>query len=107
MRPGESWLGFIPNSGAMCSRRSLFLNVPWTRRNKKPNGFGLYDMHGNVWQWVEDCYHDNYQNAPQDGSAWVEECTEDLRVVRGGSWYLDPRNPSADHSAVTPDLRSI
>ena len=51
---------------------------------KKPNAFGLYDMHGNVWQWVEDCYHDSYQGAPSDGSAWVDQCSN--RVVRGGSW---------------------
>ena len=51
----------------------------------KPNAFGLYDMHGNVWQWVEDCYHPNYAGAPADGSAWIgQECSR--RVVRGGSW---------------------
>jgi len=53
---------------------------------KKPNTFGLYDMHGNVWQWVEDCYHRTYQDAPADGSAWTADCEED-RVIRGGSWY--------------------
>jgi formylglycine-generating enzyme required for sulfatase activity len=46
-------------------------------------------MHGNVWEWVEDCWHDNYVNAPADGSAWLVgqggDCT--LRVVRGGSWH--------------------
>jgi hypothetical protein len=53
----------------------------------KPNAFGLYDMGGNVWQWVEDCYHDDYDEAPTDGSAWVTgDCNR--RVVRGGSWYL-------------------
>jgi len=51
----------------------------------KPNGFGLYDMNGNVWQWVQDCYHDNYDGAPADGSVWTNgDCT--WRVARGGSW---------------------
>jgi formylglycine-generating enzyme required for sulfatase activity len=49
---------------------------------KRPNAFGLYDMHGNVFQWVEDCFHNSYGGAPSDGSAWVEQCN--LRVIRGG-----------------------
>ena len=55
------------------------------------NGFGLYDMHGNVWEWVEDCYHDNYEGAPTDGSAWTTGCYEESAVVRGGSWYNNLR----------------
>jgi formylglycine-generating enzyme required for sulfatase activity len=52
------------------------------------NQFGLRDMHGNVWEWVEDCAHENYVDAPTDGSAWLEEGRADCtrRVVRGGSW---------------------
>lgn len=51
----------------------------------KPNAFGLFDMHGNAWEWVEDCWHTNYEGAPIDGSAWVEgNC--DIRVLRGGAW---------------------
>lgn len=51
------------------------------------NGFGLHDMHGNVLEWVEDCWHENYEGAPADGRAWIrkESCT--ARVVRGGSWH--------------------
>jgi len=52
----------------------------------KPNAFGLYEMHGNVWQWVEDCYHNTYQDAPADGSAWIQDCDDGSRVRRGGSW---------------------
>ena len=58
----------------------------------EPNAFGLYDLHGNVDEWVEDCWHDNYEGAPSDGSAWTSGGDGDLRVVRGGSWYFYPRN---------------
>jgi formylglycine-generating enzyme required for sulfatase activity/class 3 adenylate cyclase len=54
----------------------------------KPNPFGLFDMGGGVDQWVEDCWHKNYQGAPTDGSAWVEnECS--AHVIRSGSWRND------------------
>ena len=54
------------------------------------NGFGLHDMRGNVWEWVEDCWNDSYAGAPSDGRAWKERCGS-YRVSRGGSWYNDPR----------------
>ena len=56
---------------------------------KRPNGFGLHDMTGNVWEWVEDCVHKTYGDAPQDGSAWLKTHGGDcnLHVLRGGSWY--------------------
>ncbi len=54
-----------------------------------PNPFGLYDMLGNVWQWVDDCWHESYVGAPTDGSAWQSgDCSK--RVVRGGSWSNVP-----------------
>ena len=61
---------------------------------KKPNAFGLYDTAGNVYEWTQDCEHDNYKLAPSDGSAWLEAQNGDCnrRVVRGGSWYDDPQN---------------
>jgi len=67
------------------------------------NGFGLYDMAGNVWQFTEDCWHDTYTGAPADGSAWVSaDC--DARVVRGGSWYKPPAGErSAKRGKGTPD----
>jgi formylglycine-generating enzyme required for sulfatase activity len=55
----------------------------------KPNAFGLYDMHGNVWEWVEDSWHDNYDSAPTDGSAWLRRDDPNYPVVRGGSWRND------------------
>jgi formylglycine-generating enzyme required for sulfatase activity len=51
------------------------------------NGFGLHDMHGNVWEWVEDAWHRNFEGAPTDGSVWSERYPV-YRVVRGGAWYL-------------------
>lgn len=60
--------------------------------SKKPNGLGLYDMSGNVWEWVEDCWHKNYEGAQLDGSPWLEtnggNCRQ--RVYRGGSWNDGP-----------------
>ena len=55
-----------------------------------PNGFGLYDMHGNVWEWCLDHFHDNYKGAPADGTAWVTGGDSQFRLVRGGSWYIVP-----------------
>ena len=56
-----------------------------------PNGFGLYDMHGNVWEWVEDCWNGSYAGAPSDGGAWRSgDCAK--RVLRGGSWGGNPRD---------------
>jgi formylglycine-generating enzyme required for sulfatase activity len=56
----------------------------------KPNPFGLYDTAGNVFEWVEDCWHDNYNGAPMNGSAWKEPGCGDSRVVRGGSYANIP-----------------
>jgi formylglycine-generating enzyme required for sulfatase activity len=69
---------------------------------KAPNGLGLYDMSGNVWEWVEDKYHDSYNGAPSDGSAWLSGGGS-RRVPRGGSWGLNPRNVRcADRSRYSP-----
>ena len=57
----------------------------------RANGFGLHDVHGNVWEWVEDCWHGNYEGAPVDGSAWVSGGDCEVRVLRGGSWFIEPR----------------
>jgi formylglycine-generating enzyme required for sulfatase activity len=55
------------------------------------NSFGLYDMHGNVWEWCEDDWHSNYEGASNDDSAWVESYrVSSNRLMRGGSWESDP-----------------
>ena len=56
-----------------------------------PNPWGLYDMHGNVWDWVQDTVHDNYDGAPADGSAWEDGRDASRRILRGGSWLYNPR----------------
>jgi len=56
-----------------------------------PNPWGLHDMHGNVWEWVQDVMHDSYEGAPLDGSAWEEGGDRARRVLRGGSWLYNPR----------------
>ena len=55
------------------------------------NDFGLLEVHGNVREWVEDCWHDSYRGAPSDGNAWTSGGDCGFRVLRGGSWYYAPR----------------
>lgn len=69
------------------------------------NGYGLKDMHGNAWEWVQDCYHDSYDKAPKDGNAWQENSCE-KRVLRGGSWFSEPQFArSADRNWFAPAIR--
>lgn len=57
-----------------------------------PNAWGLHDLHGNALEWVQDCWHDNYQGAPTDARPWMKGCSEPARhVIRSGSWYDAPR----------------
>ena len=73
---------------------------------KKRNTWGLYDMHGNVWEWVEDDWHDTYDGAPSDGSAWIDEPRGADRVIRGGGWgFYAPYCRSVFRDISLPDDR--
>ncbi len=71
----------------------------------KANAWGLYDMHGNVWEWTADCWHDHYESSPRDGAAWETENNGNcqLRVLRSGSWYYKLEDlRSADRNKFDP-----
>ena len=88
-----SWGNSIGNNKANCDG----CGSRWDDSKTAPvasfaaNAFGLYDMHGNVWEWTQDCWNGSYKGAPSDGTAWLSgDCGR--RVLRGGSWYLFPNN---------------
>ena len=91
-----------PWAVASCNDRHVWTSPVGTFEE---NGFGLHDVLGNVWEWVGDCYHDSYEGAPADGSAWESGDCE-RRVLRGGSWFNGPGNlRSANRSGFPAGYR--
>lgn len=75
---------------------------------KKPNAFWLYDVHGNVFEWCEDTWHESYKGAPDDGTAWVTGRDQQRRLLRGGSWFNNSINARAVYRVANPsELRFI
>jgi len=64
---------------------------------KQANAFGLFDMYGNVWEWVQDVWHPSYSGAPADGSAWMSGGDGELRVLRGGAWFDKPASVGSSY----------
>ena len=88
----------ITSNLANYNSNSTYGNAPKAKFRRKttevgsfpPNAFGLYDMHGNVWEWCQDNLHKNYINAPNDGSVWTKNGNNYRRMLRGGSWKSHP-----------------
>lgn len=73
----------------------------------EPNPWGIFQAHGNVWEWTEDCASFTYRGAPTDGRAWIGGANCDLRILRGGGWDMDALNMrSSNRGWNKPDIRS-
>lgn len=102
------WGDELGKNNANCSDcGSAFDNrLPTMGGSFAANAFGLYDMAGNIYQWVQDCYHEDYNGAPTDGSAWTSgDCG--ARVIRGGAWYNAPQGLRSGGRVKFASARSI
>lgn len=120
--PTEAEWEYAARDGAISTRSYLYVGsdklkiVGWYSDNSDdethevgllmPNRLGLYDMSGNVWEWVEDHWHDDYEGAPMDGRAWLTSDESASRVVRGGSYVYASRDCRiASRTSFEPDDR--
>jgi formylglycine-generating enzyme required for sulfatase activity len=110
-RAGSTTRFYTGNDGADLDRAGWFKWNSYDSTHpvgqKEPNAFGLYDMIGNVWEWCEDDWHNDYRGAPTDGSAWIDAPRGGGRVLRGGSWATVTKLcRSASRFHYLPDRRS-
>jgi len=110
-----SFAGLITSEKANYDATESYAGSPKGERRGKTvkvgslpaNPWGLFEMHGNVREWVEDCWHSNYRRPPTDGSAWTSGCIKGGRVHRGGSWFIVPWYlRSADRNWSAPASRN-
>jgi formylglycine-generating enzyme required for sulfatase activity len=114
--PTEAEWEYACRAGTTGDYAGILSEMAWYGKNsgskthavggKQPNAWGLADMHGNVWEWCQDWYHETYYGAPTDGSAWLSGGEQEYRVLRGGSWgnYAEGlRSAVRDYGA--PDSR--
>ena len=109
-RSAYSWGNDVGSGNANCHS----CGSRWDAESPAPagkfaaNAFGLHDLHGNVWEWVQDVWHDTYRDAPVDGSAWISGGDQSRRMLRGGSWNNSPQIlRSAIRFRNSPDYRFV
>ena len=109
-RGGSSTDALITDNVAALEDQAWYIansrKAPRPVAGKKPNAFGLHDLYGNVWEWVEDCFHASYAGLPLDGSAWTTACTSPQRVLRGGSWS-DEASSLRNRGRYAPEVRNL
>jgi formylglycine-generating enzyme required for sulfatase activity len=103
----QEWLNLSTDIKYGDGKTGEFRNRTTLINEFSPNAFGLYDLHGNLSEWCLDHWHDNYQGAPSDGSAWLSNNDKANRIMRGGAWGNFPRNcRSARRKSFALDKRS-
>ena len=116
--PTEAEWEYASRAGTTADFAGDLKEVAWFSENsgnkthavgqKQANTWGLADMHGNVWEWCEDWYHESYYDAPADGSAWLIGGEQKLRVMRGGSWVSDAtKSRSMNRNYQNPVMRTF